>query len=46
MDARDQIGPIFRVPAVRSESGFMEPAKVNANRSAEVPGGLVSLASD
>jgi hypothetical protein len=27
-DARDQIGPTFRVPAVRIETGFMEPAGI------------------
>ena len=28
VDARDQIDPTFRVPAVRIESGYMEPAGI------------------
>jgi hypothetical protein len=36
-------GPIFRVPAVRIESGFMEPTEVNANRFVRLQGGLLSL---
>jgi hypothetical protein len=43
VDARDQIDPIFRVPAVRIESGYMEPTEVNANRLARFPGGRISL---
>jgi hypothetical protein len=43
VDARDQIEPTFRVPAVRIDYGYMEPAEVNTNRSARLPGGLMSL---
>jgi hypothetical protein len=43
VDARDQIDPTFRVPAVRIESGFMEPTEVNANRFASLAGGRMSL---
>jgi hypothetical protein len=43
VDARDQIEPTFGVPAVRIESGYMEPTEVNANRSARLPGGQISL---
>ena len=43
IDARDQIEPTFRVPAVRVESGYMEPTEVNANRFASLVGGRMSL---
>jgi hypothetical protein len=33
VDARDQIGPTFRVPAVRIESGFGYRAKTEPRRS-------------
>jgi hypothetical protein len=42
--ARDDIQPTFRVPAVRVDYGYMEPAEVNANHYALVSAGLVSLA--
>jgi hypothetical protein len=43
VDARDQIEPTFRVPAVCIESGYMEPTDVKSNRSARLPGGRMSL---
>jgi len=43
IDARDAIEPTFLVPAVRPPSGSMEPAEVNANHSARLPGGRMSL---
>jgi hypothetical protein len=46
VDARDQIEPTFRVPAVRIESGFMEPTDLKSNRSARLAGGRMSLDGD
>jgi site-specific DNA recombinase len=43
VDARDQIEPTFRVPAVRIESGYMELVEVNANRFGRVAGGRLSV---
>jgi hypothetical protein len=34
VDARDQIEPTFRVPAVRIESGYMEPTRIEPRTSA------------
>jgi hypothetical protein len=43
VDARDHIEPTFRVPAVRIDYGYMEPADLKSNRSARLPGGRMSL---
>jgi len=43
VDARDQIEPAFRVPAVRIESGYMEPARLNANHYVRLHGGHIAL---
>jgi len=43
VQARDNIEPTFRVPAVRVDCGYMEPTEVNANRCAPVAGGRMSL---
>jgi hypothetical protein len=36
VDARDQIEPAFRVPAVRIESGYMDQGRPRGNRKARV----------
>lgn len=43
VDARDQIEPTFRVPAVRIDYGYMEPTDLKSNRSARLPGGRMAL---
>jgi hypothetical protein len=44
VDARDHIEPTFCVPAVRIESGYMEPTDLKSNRFARLAGGHMSLA--
>ena len=45
VDARDQIEPTFRVPAVRIESGYMEPAGIEpATSCLQIRAGLLLLA--
>jgi hypothetical protein len=46
VDSRDQIEPIFRIPAVRIHSGDMEPTEVNANRFARLSADRISLGTE